>query len=111
MRACSSTREDINVGINCYDILFDKIAEVNEGGGVIVVGDMNARTSELQECVIDGIHGINTANVMNDPASIFETENVNTITVNDLVANDIAFKRVNEDKKQLIMGIALSIYV
>ena len=99
MRASSSTREDMNDGLNCYDILLDKISSMNCMGGMIVVGDMNARTSESQECIIDGMNGKDASEDMTGPNDFFEQQNVNTICVDDLVANDISVNRVNEDKK------------
>ena len=104
MRASSSTREDMNDGLNCYDILLDKISCMNGTGGMIVVGDMNARTSESQECLIEGINV--PSDEMTGPNSFLE-QNVNNICVDDLLANDISMSRANEDKKSNEYGSRL----
>ena len=54
MRSNASTREDVSDGLNCYDVLCDQIASVSEHGGVIVVGDFNARSGVRNECLLDG---------------------------------------------------------
>ena len=52
MRQTYSTRGDINDSTDCYDLLFDQLAKLSEKGGVIVAGDMNARTGEREECEV-----------------------------------------------------------
>ena len=50
MKPNASSRECINVDVDCYDVLEEKLADVSDRGGVIVMGDMNARTGEKEEC-------------------------------------------------------------
>ena len=52
MKPKDSTREAINAGNNIFDVLTDMIARMSVLGSVIVMGDMNARTGQKQECVI-----------------------------------------------------------
>ena len=53
MRGATSTRRDLNDGTDCYDKLFDKLAEVCERGSkVLIVGDMNAHTNEESEIIL-----------------------------------------------------------
>ena len=52
MRQKESTRECINIDIDCYDMLEEQLARVTDRRGVIVMGNMNARTGKQRECVI-----------------------------------------------------------
>ena len=98
MRSNASTREDINDGMNCYDIVCDEVARLSDRGGVIVVGDMNARVGGKQDWVAESVDVVNTNHVFNDPLDALESINVNRISECDLVANDISLERVNVDK-------------
>ena len=53
MRASSSTREDINDGLNCYDILMDQVARVSGRGSVLIAGDMNTCCGVIDDWVME----------------------------------------------------------
>ena len=53
MRASNSTREDMAEGLNCYDIVTEKLASVCNLGNVLILGDMNARIGDKCECLIE----------------------------------------------------------
>ena len=65
----------------------------------MILGDMNGRTSSMQECMIEGVNDVSTSYDRNDPISVLEQTNTNKIHIQDLLANDIAVHRVNEDSK------------
>ena len=94
MRPSTSTREGMNLDMNCYDLLEEQLAKVSERGGVIVMGDMNGRTGEKQECVIVNEcceRGIDVSEINHVPVDPM-------ICVDDLVNNGMSVSRVNSDK-------------
>ena len=50
MRSSTSTREDVNDGANCYDELCDQVSRVSKHGGIVIVGDFNARSGVKEDC-------------------------------------------------------------
>ena len=95
MRPNSSTREGMNVNMNCYDLLEEQLARVSERGSVIVMGDMNGRTGEKQECVV-----VDESNVCSeiDVTRLNHIPADSMISVNDLENKGMSVMRVNSDK-------------
>ena len=86
-----STRQDINAGVNCYDVLLEKIACVSDLGGIVLLGDMNARCgSGRSECLI-----LDNDDFFEDfeGTGLFE----NVFRVNDLNMKNMCLNRVSED--------------
>ena len=86
-----STRQDINAGVNCYDVLLEKIASISDLGGIVLLGDMNARCgSGRSECLI-----LDNDDFMEDfeGTGLFE----NVFRVNDLNMKNMSINRVSED--------------
>ena len=53
MRGSNSTRNDLVIGLDCWEILFEKVSEISSNGSnIIIAGDMNAHTAEKQETII-----------------------------------------------------------
>ena len=97
MRSKESTREGMNVDLNCYDLLEEQIARVRDQGGMIVMGDMNARTGDKLECVV-----VDDSYVCNEREIDTKMHNVPVdpmITMKDMVEKGMGVCRVNSDKK------------
>ena len=99
MRSNTSTREDINDGLNCYDILYEQVAKFSRQGGLIVVGDFNARSGVREECLIGGLdeRDMSVANEFINPFYEYESENNRKICIEDVLANDMTIDRMNAD--------------
>ena len=90
MRSSVSTREDVNVDINCYELLLDQIACVSDRGSVCVLGDMNGRTTDTAEV---NVYDVNDEFI--DQFNVLGNENV--ITSNDFIKNGMSVERHNSD--------------
>ena len=101
MPSNTSTREDINDRVNCYDELSDQVARISKKGVVVIVGDFNARSGVKKDCLIGNVNDNDTINdVLDRAVPLYDFEQVNDmqISANDLVANDISIERKNKDK-------------
>ena len=97
MRPSGSSRDCVNVDVDCYDILEEQLAHLCDRGGIIVMGDMNARTGVKAECVI-----IDSDNeCVNEPMTdVSITQNMtgdSMICVNDLRDVGMSVERQNMD--------------
>ena len=88
----NSSRADLDNDNNCFNILMNQIAKVDEGGKILISGDLNSRISNLQECNLDYVYNNDVSNFVNLPLS----ENV--IISDDFLKNDMSLQRVNKDK-------------
>ena len=53
MRGSHSTRQDLDNGLDCWEILFEKISEIRgKESSIIIAGDLNAHTGEQQEILV-----------------------------------------------------------
>ena len=52
MRSTQTKREDLNDGLNCYDRVLEKIAQIPEDAMFAAMGDWNARWGECIECSV-----------------------------------------------------------
>ena len=97
MKPNASSRECINVDVDCYDVLEEKLADVSDRGGVIVMGDMNARTGEKEECVIDRENDCVCES--RSEVQIMQHSPVDSvISVNDLDIAGMSVERKNADR-------------
>ena len=97
MRPKSSTRECVNVDVDCYDMLEEQLACVTDRGGVIVMGDLNARTGEKEECVLATENECINETVT-DELLTQHTPADSVLCVNDLVEAGMSIERKNMDK-------------
>ena len=88
----NSSRADLDNDNNCFNILMNQIAKVDEGGKILISGDLNSRVSNLQECNLDYVYNNDVSNFVHLPLS----ENV--IISDDFLKNDMSLQRVNKDK-------------
>ena len=95
MRSASSSRNVIDDGIDVYDILVNKIAELSIDNDIIVIGDMNGRTAELEDLTLIG--DINE----------FDDRIEKVVTHENLIINNMSVNRTNEDKTINDYGIRL----
>ena len=92
MRPRQSTREEINAGVDCFDLLTDMIARVCDDGAVVVCGDLNGRAgSGKPECLI-----IENDDVLHGFENRVQFENV--FRVNDLIKKGMDVERVCCDR-------------
>ena len=107
MRPNTSTRNDLHDGANCYDLLLDQLSKVSDQGGVVIAGDMNARTGEREDCMV--INNKNGELQQLDRQQILNQIdlNENALCENDFVLNGMSVKRVNCDKKVNDYGVKL----
>ena len=87
-----STREDLNNGMNCYDLLLEQVANVSDLGACIVMGDFNARCgSERDECLI--------LNDDEDDEFDFEDDLLfeNVFRKSDIIKKNMSLIRISED--------------
>ena len=95
MRPNASTREGVNIDMNCYDMLEDQLARMSQKGGIIVVGDMNARTAQKQECLV-----VNESELCSERVDVSGMQHIPTehvICESDIVNNGMCVERVNGD--------------
>ena len=97
MRARDSTREDMNVGLNCYDIVTDKLASIKDIGDVILVGDMNARVGTKDECMIETKEGLREREQEERNMRIGMPERDRVFCEDDFVRNNMQIRRINKD--------------
>ena len=104
MKPISSSRGDLDIGVDGFETLENKIAEVSEMGNVMCLGDFNARVSERDECII--LKGNEETNfneimgcVLNVQDKVFEEY--------DFSVNNMSIKRVNEDKHVNSYGLKI----
>ena len=92
MRPRQSTREGLNAGVDCYDLLTDMIARVSDDGAIVVCGDTNGRAgSGKPECLI-----IDDDDVLHDFENRVQFENV--FRANDLRKKGMDLERVCCDR-------------
>ena len=103
MRPDSSSRADMNVDINIFEIVEQQIAKVSELGDVICMGDFNARLTEREECLI--VDRLNECTLESMNIGIYENEHV--FSENDFTINDMSIKRTNSDKNVNSYGLKL----
>ena len=93
MRPSTSTRNVLETGNDSYEILTDKIAELSNLGDIIMMGDLNSRTGDLQD-FYDFLGDNDEHGHMLDEECI----NINVINKNDFYDNDMLLTRVSQDK-------------
>ena len=105
MRDSNSTRENLNDGLNCYDLVLEQIAKLPQDADIFAMGDWNGRVGDRFECKFDVV---DCNALINDPVFDFE-ESVHelSITENDLIVNNFSIKRTNKDLKVNDYGIKL----
>ncbi len=82
-----SSRNDINTDIESFEKVTDKIAELSSLGQVILMGDLNSRTSSFTDFPLDNENETNF--IMEDSDR--------KITSEDLLFNNLSCVRVNKD--------------
>ena len=95
MRSSTSTRECVNEDIDCYEKLEEQIACVSDLGAVLIMGDMNARTGEKTEGVVEENEWVERRQ---DVFGIQNMNNANAFSVNDLEQSNISIERISQDK-------------
>ena len=91
LRPNSSTRSDIENESDPFDILFQKVAELRNNNEIIIIGDLNSRTSTLQDFI--SFEDSNFDPFDDDDYANFCIDN------NFLLQNNIEINRNNQDKK------------
>ena len=99
MRPISSSRNDMDTNVDCYELLFDELARVSDRGGVIVAGDMNARVGEREECIIE--------HESEDIVIDFDFPESDLLHEHDFICNGMSVERVNQDKIVNEYGVKL----
>ena len=98
MRGSNSTRQDLDNGLDCWEILFEKISEIRgKESSIIIAGDMNAHTGEQQEILIYKDHEIENDNYLHFDFP-FHFNSLYSFCESELQDLDIACFRKNEDK-------------
>ena len=87
----NSSRSDLDIDDDCFNILQNHISTVVDQGTVLVTGDLNSRVSNLQECILDVRHDVNVSEIMNIP--LYD----NCFSTSDFIQNDMFVKRYNKD--------------
>ena len=96
MRDSRSTREDVNDGVNCYDTILDKMAEIPGDADIIAMGDWNGRIGERPEIMLEFVNS--PESTINDPVLNFHEFDIdNIITENDLTSNNLSVTRKSKD--------------
>ena len=89
----SSTRNAANVGIDVFDILFDKISEVSNNGQVCLIGDLNSRIADFNYPSMLDDDDDDDQELEHDylitEKSIFQS---------DLIKNGLSLQRVSKDR-------------
>ena len=106
MRSNSSTRENINDGLGCFDKVTEKMTEVPEDAMFYAIGDWNGRIGDRKECLLDNFSSddfceddffhdvINTNNIIIEEDFIMNNMSINR-TNKDLKVNDYGLKMLN----------------
>ena len=99
MRPRSSSRNDVINDSDCYDMLIDKIAEIEDDASILLCGDLNARISLKDDVIIEdeSMH-INNLTCMHD------YDQLNTFYEHDFHINNMNIKRKNRDMKTNVYG-------
>ena len=82
----TSIRNNLNTGLDPYDIVIDKIAELFPLGELMLLGDLNSRMSGLTDFSQDEENENNV--------DFYGKQ----ITITDLIQNNISIERASEDK-------------
>ena len=98
----TSTRIITDTGVDIFDKLTDKLAELSDQGEIIVVGDLNSRTGTLNDLVNETLLEFD-----NNVEDIFLSNNNNLITASDLVNSNLSYTRCNQDKSVNEYGLKL----
>ena len=94
LKPVSSTRENINVGVDGFEKLFEQISKFSSEGSNMILGDLNSRVGENQECKIINIDNDDISEeLFTLPSEVFE----NVFTIDDFVDNGMTVKRTNKD--------------
>ena len=99
MRSVDSSRENINVGLNCYDIVTEKLASVSDLGDIVIAGDMNARSGTKIECMIETKEGLIEREREGELMGIAMPERDRVFCEDDFLRNGMLIERVSKDEK------------
>ena len=99
IRPCTSSRNDVINDIDCYDMIIDKIADMEDDATVLWCGDLNARISSKE-----GVTIVNDDEYRQNPTFVHEHDQLNTFYEYDFNINNINMKRTNSDKKTNAYG-------
>ena len=106
MRNNQSTRESINDGPNCYDIVLDKMSTIPDDSMIFAMGDWNGRVGERSEVCFESIEDVRISDnehvmdwILNEQQRLF--------TKDDFLCNNINVQRMNEDKTVNDYGVKL----
>ena len=91
LRPSDSSRNDLLNDKDSFDLLVDKVQELRVDNEIIIIGDLNSRTSTLSDIVEKDFGNF-------DPLFDYN-ENSIYISEDDLLKNNIPITRCNEDKK------------
>ena len=83
----NSSRASSDTDIEVFDIVINKIAEMYDQGGVILLGDLNARTATQEDTFFD-----------NDDTFMPTIPNDNTLSFSDITDANLSLQRENMDK-------------
>ena len=98
MRSNNSTRRDLDNGIDAYDILFEKLAEVcHINSSILLAGDMNAHVADHSEIVFAERESTEETLYFIDNL-IAPLNDMYTFNDDDFDMYDISPIRMNEDK-------------
>ena len=94
MKPSSSSRNNLTNDLENYDLLYEKICELRKEGEIILIGDLNARTGNLNDLLDD--------DVLNPESHLFNeyvVDNDLCIDESDLIVTETQIERFNEDTK------------
>ena len=102
MRPFTSSRSNMEIDLNCYDEITNKLASVDGRGRVLVTGDLNARTGTREDCFIYNSNNDITPMISNDV-----NNNENVFVDEDFLGTNITKGRKNKDSNVNDYGIKL----
>ena len=102
VRPSSSSRNDLIDGVNVFETIQNEISKYADQGGIVCVGDFNARVAEKLECLITDENSENTKSnnlsLLQCNMHSVDDEDERVIDKNDILNNGMSVKRVNKDK-------------
>ena len=105
MRPCDSSRDDIDIDIDKFELLERQIARLSVLGDVMCMGDYNARVAQRSECLILP----DTDSTVRDVRGFggMEEDFENAVRDYDLNVNNMSLSRKNKDTQVNSYGLKL----
>ena len=97
LKPINSSRRSTDTNIDPFEIVIDKIAELYEYEDIILLGDLNSRTGNLNDICFENDPEVNTNNILSQILPIVPVDN--NVTKEDLLNANLSLNRTHMDTK------------